>query len=101
MTKVTYGNSSQYAKTPQASWFLANLVFRAVPRDGTDALITLASKYANRPDRLSYDLYNTTNYMWTFQILNPDLIKDPIFDMVAGMQIYVATSDRLQSLLGV
>ena len=100
MSKVTYRNSSQYAITPQATWFLGNYIDRDIPRDGTDQLITLGMKYSLRPDLLSYDLYSTTDYWWVFTILNPDIIIDPIYDMQSGIIIYIPTKQRLIRILG-
>lgn len=100
MSKVSYRSSSQYAATPQSSWFLANYVDRNIPSDGTDQLITLGTKYYLRPDLLSYDLYSNTDFWWVFTVLNPDVIIDPIYDMLPGISIYVPTRERLSSLLG-
>jgi hypothetical protein len=100
MTTVKYRNSSQYADTNQSSWFLGNYIDRGFRRDGTDQLITLGTKYYLRPDLLSYDLYSNTDYWWIFTILNPNIIIDPIYDMIPGIVIYVPTKQRLTSTLG-
>jgi hypothetical protein len=100
MTTVTYRKTSPYAITPQASWFLSNYVDRPVISDSSDTLVILDKIYEFRPDSLSFALYNTTDYWWVFMSLNPDIIQDPIYDMVAGIQIYVPTLDRLITLLG-
>lgn len=100
MSKVTYRKGSPYANTPQTSWFLSLLNYRPVPADSSDKLTLIEGKYENRPDLLSYDLYGTTDYWWVFMILNPDLIKDPIYDLKAGMTIYTALPDRLSRVLG-
>lgn len=101
MSIVNYKKTSPYYSTPQASWYLGLWNPRDIPRDLSDVSTILATKYQNRPDLLSYDLYGTTDYWWTFMVLNPDLIKDPIYDMVSGMSLFTATPDRLQSLLSV
>ena len=100
MSLVNYDKSSRLYTSPQASWFLGLYVNRALKRDGTDIPITLSSRHNFRPDLLSYDLYGTVNYRWTFMTLNPDLLKDPIFDMVSGLTIYTATADRLHTQIG-
>ncbi len=99
MSKVTYKKESPYFGTPQASWFLGVWAPREIPRDPSDTQTMVAAKYALRPDLLSYDLYGTTDYWWTFMILNPDKIKDPIYDMTSGLTIFTATPDRLSSVL--
>lgn len=100
MTIVNYRGSSPYADTPQTSWYLGILEYRDIPRDGTDKLRVLEAKYSQRPDLLSYDLYGTPNYWWTFMILNQDTIKDPIYDFKPGIRIFVATANRLANVLG-
>lgn len=101
MSKVDYKASSPYAATQQTSWFLSNFEYRAIPGDGTDKMRILETKYENRPDLLSFDLYGTPNFWWVFMIVNPDAIKDPIFDMKPGMVLYLPSMNRLTSLLGV
>lgn len=100
MSKVNYKKSSPYATTSQATWYLGVLNYRSIPRDNTDKAIVLQNKYNQRPDLLSYDLYGTPDYWWTFMILNPDVLKDPIYDFVTGITIFTAMSDRLTKLLG-
>ncbi len=100
MSKINYSKASPYATTDQASWYLGILNYRPIARTSTDRFIVVQGKYEGRPDLLSYDLYGKPDYWWTFMELNPDAIKDPIYDFQAGMQIYTATSDRLSSVLG-
>ena len=100
MSKVLYKASSPYFKTTQTSWYLSNYEPRDIPRDGTDVYKVLETKYANRPDLLAYDLYGTPNYWWVFMVVNPDQIKDPIYDFKAGLVLYVPTTSRLTSILG-
>jgi len=100
MSKVDYKTSSPYSETQQTSWFLSNMTFRDIPRDGSDKIRTLESKYEYRPDLLSYDLYGTPNYWWIFMVVNPNKIKDPIYDFKAGLTIYTPTPTRLSQVLG-
>jgi hypothetical protein len=101
MSLVTYSKSSWLYTTPQTNLFLANYVDRGLARDSTDILQPfLNARYNLRPDLLSFDLYGVVDYRWTFILLNPDLIVDPIYDFVTGIQIYTATLDRLKSQLG-
>jgi hypothetical protein len=65
------------------------------PFRDTDQIITLGTKYVNRPDLLSFDLYGTSGYWWIFSVRNPDQIKDPIYDMQAGMTIYAPSKNDL------
>lgn len=100
MPRVEYRQRSPYAETSQTSWYLRQLNLRRIPADGTDRAITVKSKYVERPDLLSFDLYGTTDYWWIFAVRNPNTIQDPIFDLQAGTEIFVPTRDRLTDILG-
>jgi len=101
MSTVQYKASSPYYATPQTSWYLSNFEPRDISRDGSDKIRILETKYENRPDLLAYDLYGTPNFWWIFMIVNPNQIKDPIYDFKAGIVIYTPTMSRLTALLGV
>ena len=100
MPRIEYRPRSPYADTTQTSWYLRQLNLRRIPADGTDRAISIASKYSERPDLLSFDLYGTTDFWWIFGVRNPNVIEDPIFDLQAGVEIFVPTRDRLNELLG-
>lgn len=95
---INYAASSPYNKTQQYSWRIGRFVNRSVPKDGTDTKIIIEPKYEYRPDLLSYDLYGTPEYYWIFLVRNIDVIRDPIFDLVRDIEIYVPTLQRLKSL---
>jgi hypothetical protein len=97
MGVVTYKPTSPYAITPQTSFYLGYLAYRAIIPSEDDVLITIDQKYQNRPDLLSQTLYNTTDYWWVFMIRNPDIIQDPIYDLVAGTQLYVPSLAAIQA----
>ena len=65
----------------------------------SDTLMTLDSKYQYRADTLSYDLYGTPQLWWVFMIRNPDVIKDPIWDFVTGINIYTPAKTNLSGYL--
>jgi hypothetical protein len=98
MAKVEYQSSSPYAKTPQTSWYLGLWEPGSLTRDVTDIQWPVENRFHNRPDLLSYELYGSPNYGWVFMVLNPDQILDPIYDLKAGMVIYVPTRTRLTSM---
>jgi hypothetical protein len=54
----------------------------------------ISQKYHRRPDLMAYDLYGNSEYWWIFVILNRNVIKDPLFDFVEGLEIFVP--DNLQ-----
>lgn len=100
MAKTQYDSSSPYYDTPQTPWYLMPINLRSLAADSSDRLITLDPKYEFRPDRLSYDLYGTPAYWWVFMVRNLDDIRDPIWDLKAGMKIYVPAAGRITNLLG-
>jgi hypothetical protein len=98
---VPYPATSVYANTPQVSQYLNYLDFwqgpSYVPSSG-DTPFLVTSTYQNRPDLLSYDLYGTTGYWWIFALRNPDIIKDPIFDLKSGITIYLPVKTSLPKM---
>ena len=100
MTKINYPASSPYSATQQSSWSIGNFVYRPIPAAADDTSIILKKKYENRPDTLSYDLYGTPAYWWVFAVRNRDVITDPVWDMVAGINIIVPSLATLKKILG-
>lgn len=103
MTKVTYSPSSLYGSTNQVSNIIEYLDFWKAPNivaSTEDQLLILPSKYHLRPDLLSYDSYTTSGYWWVFMMRNPDVIKDPIWDFVTGIQIYIPAKNNLPRTTG-
>ena len=77
------------------------LTIRAVPAESDDAKYTLETQYTYRPDLLAYDIYGSPKLWWVFAQRNMDVIKDPVYDMVAGTTIYLPKADTLKDLLGI
>ena len=100
MSVIQYPANSPYATTPQTSWHIGRFKFRPVPPDANDTLYVLQSRHQYRPDRLSYDLYNTPAYWWVFCERNPFLRSDPIWNFVTGLEISVPSADYLRRILG-
>jgi len=97
---------AKYSNT--SPWYLTNitqdrldvLTIRPVSAEPDDVLYTIDSKFAYRPDLLSYALYGTTGLWWVFIQRNLDVLQDPIFDFVPGTQIYIPKGNSLFSVLG-
>ena len=64
-------------------------------------LYTIEPQYSRRPDLLAFDLYQSPKLWWVFAQRNMDTIKDPVFDMVAGVQIFLPKGPTLRNVLGV
>lgn len=93
---------SPYTKTPiNDLGFLDILVPQSIPRANDDILYVITTAYTYRPDLLAYDLYGDRRLWWIFAQRNPDVIKDPVFDFVAGTQIFLPQERHLRSRLGV
>lgn len=100
---ATYKASSPYFATPQRNFIVKHLdflQFRSIPSDSTDQIIKVSSKFNQRPDLLSNDLYQTPDLWWIFAVRNPNAIIDPIYDLITDLEISVPTKIRVFSLLG-
>lgn len=98
---ASYTASSPYYKTGYVkSQYLDVLKIRPVPAESDDVLYTIEVQYTHRPDLLAYDLYGDKSLWWVFAQRNMDIIKDPIYDIEAGVQIYLPKGDSLNRVLG-
>jgi Base plate wedge protein 53 len=98
MTTVVYGRNSWYSKTPQTNNYVNYLDYWSgsyILPNVNDTQIVIDPLFNHRPDLLAYQLYGATQLLWVFMLRNPDKIKDPIYDFVSGLQIYVPSKDVL------
>ena len=80
--------------------YLDFVKFRDIPASDTDIVLTVSTKFHQRPDLLSNELYGTTKLWWIFIVRNPDQMVDPIYDLVAGLDLLVPTKQRALNLVG-
>lgn len=80
--------------------YLGIFVPRPIPMSENDILFTILPQYSYRPDLLAFDLYGTKDLWWVFTQRNMDILKDPIYDFVAGTQIYLPQEQNLRKRLG-
>lgn len=97
---TTYSKTSPYYDTPQFNGYLDVLALRNFPPQADDILFSITQQYENRPDLLAYDLYGDVNLWWVFAVRNRSIIKDPVYDMVAGIEIYLPKLQTLRNYLG-
>lgn len=93
--------SPYYDSTIYNGQFLDVMVNRSVPSNSSDVYWTINQTYHLRPDLLANDLYNDSRLWWVFAQRNPNKLKDPVFDFVAGSSIYIPQLTNLQETLGI
>jgi hypothetical protein len=98
---INYGLTSPYYSTSQNSGYLDIISFRDIPVRQDDVLFELTTNYEYRPDLLAKDAYNDVNLWWVFAVRNKSIILDPIFDMQAGIKIYIPQLQTLKTVLGI
>lgn len=96
-----YSQTSPWFTTKTTQNYLDVLSIRPVSSEPDDFLYTIESQYANRPDLLAHDLYGDSNLWWVFTQRNLDIIQDPIFDFVPGVQIRIPKKSSLTTILGI
>ena len=97
---TTYAKTSPYYNTSITNNYLDVINFRDIPIYRDDLLFQLTATYEHRPDLLAYDLYKDARLWWVFSVRNKSIIKDPVFDLVAGVKIYLPKASTLKQALG-
>ena len=98
---ASYKKSSPYFNTVQNNLYLELLTIRPVPAESDDFQYTIENQYRHRPDLLAYDLYGKSELWWVFVQRNMDKIKDPIYDFIPGMTIYLPKKTNLEKYIGI
>jgi len=99
MTSI-YSRTSPYHTTNLSNGFLDIIDFRDIPPLSNDILYEVPAKYNNRPDLLAYDLYGDANLWWVFAVRNKSILRDPTFDLVPGVKIYLPQLTTINTSLG-
>jgi hypothetical protein len=97
---ATYGNASPWATTSQNSLYLNLLDIRPVPAENDDYRYVIENQYKHRPDLLAYDIYGDSQLWWVFAVRNKNVIKDPTFDLVSGVKIYLPKLESIKAAIG-
>lgn len=99
---MTYPATSPYFNSSIVNQqFLDVMINRPVPSDPTDVFWTIIPTYEYRPDLLAHDLYQDSRLWWVFAQRNPNKLKDPLFDFVSGVNIYIPKLTILKQALGI
>jgi hypothetical protein len=80
--------------------FLDIMVNRTISMQPSDVYWEITPVYEYRPDMLAYDLYSDSRLWWVFAQRNPNRLKDPYFDFVTGVGIYLPKLELLKQTLG-
>jgi hypothetical protein len=96
-----YDSNSPWSKTKIEAEYLDILRIRPVPAESDDVLYEIEPQYTFRPDLLAHDLYGNHRLWWVFAQRNINVIKDPVYDFQAGVEIYLPKESKLQDILGV
>ena len=101
MPVVKYKQNSPYFATPFNENHLDVMTNRPIPKEADDQFVEINQAYQYRPDLLAYDLYQDSGLWWVFAQRNPNTIKDPIWDFVAGKKIFLPKITTLKTALGI
>lgn len=96
-----YNKSSPYSRTDIVNGYLDVITFRDIPIEKDDTSFVITKTYENRPDLLAFDLYQDEKLWWVFAVRNKSKIKDPVFDMKAGVKIYLPKLTTIKRALGI
>jgi hypothetical protein len=96
-----YNKTSPYFSTALGAGYLDFATFRNITSYADDIQYELSTKYEYRPDLLAYDLYSDSKLWWVFAVRNKDKIRDPIYDMVPGIVIFLPKLTTLRNNLGI
>jgi len=101
MLNSMYPATSPYYNTDLVNnQFLDIMSNRPIPMDPSDVYWEITSVYEYRPDLLAYDLYSNSMLWWVFAMRNPNMLKDPYFDFVSGVNIYLPKLSAINQALG-
>ena len=96
-----YSRTSPYSGTQTWGKFLDVWPGKTIAGHVTDAIYQIDQIYQFRPDLLANDLYQDSSLWWVFAVRNPDVLKDPLLNFIAGAIIYVPTKAVVQQQLGI
>ena len=96
-----YSNTSPYYKTEIVNGYMDVMTFRDIPSQRDDTLFEVTATYEFRPDLLAYDIYKDSKLWWVFAVRNKSILKDPVYDLKAGVKIYLPKMSTMKTVLGI
>lgn len=95
--KVSYSDSTLYAKTPIVGRFLDFYRPILIPPHQSDQLFVIKRQdWVHRPDLIAHDYYGNDVLFWVFGVRNG--LKDLVFDIKLGSVLWFPTRQRLSDL---
>lgn len=101
MSNGLYKNTSPWFTTTIENNYLSYLTIRPVAAEDDDFLYKIEPQYTHRPDLLAFDLYGTPRLWWVFTQRNMNVIKDPVYDFIPGVEIFIPKKSKLFASLGI
>ena len=99
---ASYTKTSPWGNTPFTKTGELDLLrIRPVPAEDDDILYSIQSQFTYRPDLLAYALYGSSKLWWVFAQRNMDILIDPVYDLVPGVEIYLPQEPDLKRILGI
>ncbi len=98
---MDFTSYSPYAQTNISGFYLDVWTPRDVPFLEDDVMVELPSQFEHRPDLLAHEAYGDSRLWWVFAVRNPAVLKDPIYDLVSGVKIYIPQKQTLLTALSV
>lgn len=86
---IRYTGDSLYAKTPIRGRFLDIWNPIIIEPSVNDIIYSIPVKYQFRPDLAANELYGNVRLWYIFALRNKDVLIDPIYDFVGGLEIFV------------
>jgi hypothetical protein len=94
-----YSRYSPYSNTELYGNFLDVTTIPPIVPNLDDVTLTINKTYEYRPDLLAFDLYGNAELWWVFAVRNPNVIKDPVFDLRSGVEIFLPRKESLSDYL--
>jgi hypothetical protein len=88
-------SNSAYSATISTGKFLGRYNPITIYPDVNDVVYTIESQYNERPDKLAFDRYGSSEYWWVFAIRNPALRINPFFGLKTGMTIIIPSKKAI------
>jgi len=99
MAQVQYSSRSPYSETNQVlqnPGYLDIWEPKFIVSSDGDEIFVVTGQYVHRPDLIATRFYGTPEFWWVFISRNVDIIKDPIYDLVEGLEIRIPSLANIE-----